>query len=371
MIGVSDYLKKLLYEQDCVVVPDLGGFLSHFNHAFYSGVNGLYHSPAKRVAFNEALKLDDGLLIHHITVNEQINREDAQRRVSQFVDEVKAAITKQGSYQLSDIGLLLFNQEGKLLFEPNIDINFFQEGYGLKSVSANALTSQISVEDNQPIQDLEDRLPVEQPAKPNRRRSKVAMYSSGLLLIGGLFYASSDTPLSSSSTSSFNPLDLFVKKTKIQMVNKPLNLPSDNVKIDSEINIADVEVIEKKSTVPSKAKSSVKIINDIKPELVVIDVSKLKVQVQSADYKDNQKQVSDTDASFFVIAGAFANQENAQRLVDRLRLSGYADASIMMIDERNLYKVSAVGLSSQARAVGQMSRINKLSKAQSWIFVAK
>jgi hypothetical protein len=47
MTSVLDYTRKLLYEHDCVVLPDLGGFLAYFSHAFYSEQNELYHAPSK------------------------------------------------------------------------------------------------------------------------------------------------------------------------------------------------------------------------------------------------------------------------------------------------------------------------------------
>ena len=354
MIGVSEYIKKLLYEQDCVVVPELGGFLSHFNHAAYSGISGLYHSPAKRVAFNEALKLDDGLLIHYISVNEQIKREDAQVRVRQFVDEVKLEINKLGNYQLSDIGVLLFNQEGSLLFEPNNGINFFQEGYGLKSIPASTVTPQVSIEYNESELDITDRLPVEQPIKPVRWRSKVAMYSSSILLVGGLFYASSDTSISSSSRSSFNPLDLFTKKTNADITKKIPNIRTDSAKWDTKTKI-EISTVENKKPIilPKVIGMGAFPVNKIESELVINKVPKPKVQV-----------TSDINASFFIIAGAFAKQGNAQRLAEKLKKLGYSDASVMTIGDNKLYKVSVVGLSSQARAVSQMPQINKIAKAR-------
>jgi hypothetical protein len=62
MASVNDYLKKLLYQYDCIVVPELGAFLTHYQPASFTESSGLYLPPRKRVAFNEALRLDDGIL---------------------------------------------------------------------------------------------------------------------------------------------------------------------------------------------------------------------------------------------------------------------------------------------------------------------
>ncbi len=374
MISVAEYLKKLLYEQDCVVVPELGGFLSHFNHAYFSGINGLYYAPAKRIAFNEALKLDDGLLVHYISVNEQIKREDAQVRVRQFTDEVKSEINKWGSYQIPELGILMSNQEGKFLFEPQAGKNYYQEGYGLKTIEINSVTPQVLVQEKQLELELIDRVAAEQPIKPARRRSRIALYSSSILLAGGLFYAASDTAPSNSYKSSLNPLDLFLsnsgelkaKEIKITEVQKPVyKAPAPIVATEktSKLEAKIAPSIPKKET---KIEIKALVETPVSDSISTTELPKINdlIQVQT-----QKKQVdSDNNAQYFVIAGAFLKEENAQKLVEKLKKAGYSGASMMTIDERNLYKVSAIGLHSQNRAIGEMARINKLSKAQSWIF---
>lgn len=45
MASVNDYLKKLLYQYDCIVVPELGAFLTHYQSAVYTETSGLYLPP--------------------------------------------------------------------------------------------------------------------------------------------------------------------------------------------------------------------------------------------------------------------------------------------------------------------------------------
>ncbi|MDB5242229.1 MAG: sporulation protein, partial [Spirosoma sp.] len=66
MASVNDYLKKLLYQYECIIVPELGAFLTHYQAASFTESSGLYLPPRKRVAFNEALRLDDGILVNYI-----------------------------------------------------------------------------------------------------------------------------------------------------------------------------------------------------------------------------------------------------------------------------------------------------------------
>ncbi len=45
MASVNNYLKKLLYQYDCIVVPELGAFLTHYQSAVFTESSGLYLPP--------------------------------------------------------------------------------------------------------------------------------------------------------------------------------------------------------------------------------------------------------------------------------------------------------------------------------------
>ncbi|WP_232326005.1 hypothetical protein [Spirosoma montaniterrae] len=46
MASVNEYLKKLLYQYDCVVVPELGAFLTHYQSASFTESSSQYLPPA-------------------------------------------------------------------------------------------------------------------------------------------------------------------------------------------------------------------------------------------------------------------------------------------------------------------------------------
>jgi hypothetical protein len=56
MTAIPEYLKKLLYQYDCVVVPDLGGFLTQHQPARFE-----LASP-DRIARRDAARLGPGRL---------------------------------------------------------------------------------------------------------------------------------------------------------------------------------------------------------------------------------------------------------------------------------------------------------------------
>lgn len=371
MISVLDYTRKLLYEHDCVVLPDLGGFLAYFSHAFYSEKNTLYHAPQKRVAFNEALKLDDGLLSHYLTINEQITREDAQARVRQFVEEIKNTIKETGRYSLEGIGTLETNDEGKLQFEPSLDTNFYAEGFGLKSLQVSTIQPNIEIESSESATDWtnSDRAAEELPLEiPRRRRSRIAMYVGGVLLIGTALVGGLSQIPSDSLKSSLNPFELVttvkgwiapdkksndVKKEALVVLPKVSIAPqSEEVKPDAPV----VEpLVEAKPAAPKVIES--------KPELKKTTVEESTKESLPVSLK------SDEEASYLVIAGGFSKLENARKLESKLQASGFESALILNPEpvEGKLIIVAAIGCDNAEKAKAHVGKVSRLAGANAYV----
>lgn len=360
MTSVLDYTRKLLYEHDCVVLPDLGGFLAYFSHAFYSEQNELYHAPQKRVAFNEALKLDDGLLVHYLTINEQITRDEAQKRVRQFVDLIKNSIKEKGTYSLEGIGTLEINDEGKLQFEPTPITNFYAEGYGLKSLKVAMIKAAVKVEASESATDwtTTDRSAEELPLElPRRRRSRVAMYVGAVLLMGAALVGGLTQLPSESLKSSLNPFELLPAVKGFLASDKKSN-----------------DVIEKKlpsvqqETTESK---SVKIALAVKAEPVT-EVKKVKLvapRVKSEEKNLITSFKSDDNAIYLVIAGGFSKLENARKLESKLQRNGYENATILNPEptEGKLIIVSAIGCENAKKAKTYLASVSRLAGANAYV----
>lgn len=372
MISVLDYTRKLLYEHDCVVLPELGGFLAYFSHAFYSEHNALYHAPQKRVAFNEALKLDDGLLTHYMTINEQITREEAQLRIRQFVEEVKNTIKEKGSFLLEGIGTLEANDEGKFQFEPTVDTNFYAEGFGLKSVAVVTATPAVLesttnvdwTSGDRAAEDLEVEV-------PRRRRSRIVIYIGGFLLLGTALVGGLTQLPSESLKSSLNPFELVTTvKGWLASDKKGNTVKESSVKSTETIQqkpemIAD-EVVKSDNIAESNKKISVKIVTaneTVKSENKSVDEPK-KVEANASSSVS-----SDVNGEFLVIAGGFSKIENARNLTAKLQSQGFEGATILNPEpeEGKLIVVAAIACESSAKAKAQIAQVSRIAKTKAYV----
>ena len=87
MTTVQNHIKELLFEQDCVVIPEFGGFVTNFDCAKINSNNRFIAPPQKWLAFNVLLKNDDGLLSNYIAKEENITVSQANLKVKTFVED--------------------------------------------------------------------------------------------------------------------------------------------------------------------------------------------------------------------------------------------------------------------------------------------
>ena len=118
MIALERHIEILLLENDCVIVPDLGGFMAHYVEASYDGSEQLYLPPLRTLGFNPKLKMNDSLLAQSYVESYDISYPEAVTRIEKEVSEIKQQIENQGLYEIYDIGTLRLNKEGNYEFEP-------------------------------------------------------------------------------------------------------------------------------------------------------------------------------------------------------------------------------------------------------------
>lgn len=132
-IDVGSCIETLLYDNETVSVPGLGAIVSHYKSAVIEPVQGAVHPPSKSLEFNENLIMDDGLLLNLIVDKYDLPRAEAEKIISDYVNDVKAAIKRKEFVVFPNVGRLYQNYEGKYQFLPD-DSNFNTDSFGLPSV---------------------------------------------------------------------------------------------------------------------------------------------------------------------------------------------------------------------------------------------
>lgn len=118
MIQIERHIEALLLENDCVIVPGLGGFMAHHIDADYSEEEQMFLPPQRTIGFNPQLKLNDSLLAQSYVEVYDISYPEALERIESEVRELRQTLEAEGEYEMHNLGTLSFGEEGQLLFRP-------------------------------------------------------------------------------------------------------------------------------------------------------------------------------------------------------------------------------------------------------------
>jgi nucleoid DNA-binding protein len=136
-VEISQYIKELLMLNDCVIIPEFGGFIANYKPA--SSHNNQFFPPAKEIAFNSKLTSNDGLLINYISDVEGINYFEAKEKLNSFIEETLMNLERNRNVYFDGIGYLHYDSRENLQFEPQLMQNLLADSYGLQNFSYERL----------------------------------------------------------------------------------------------------------------------------------------------------------------------------------------------------------------------------------------
>jgi hypothetical protein len=112
------HIEILLLDNDCVIVPDFGGFVTHYVSARYDENDNVFLPPSRTLGFNPQLRINDSLLVQSYVTAYDISYPEALRRIESEVEELQQTLRTEGRYVMDDIGTLTINSDGNYEFEP-------------------------------------------------------------------------------------------------------------------------------------------------------------------------------------------------------------------------------------------------------------
>lgn len=130
---VKALVRELLFEQDCVIIPGFGGFIANFFSARIDKSTGTFYPPVRKISFNRNLTHNDGLLISKISRSAGLNYSDARRIADSFVKVLTDKLGRGEKVIFDHIGAFSANRENNIEFEPEPNINYLLDSYGLES----------------------------------------------------------------------------------------------------------------------------------------------------------------------------------------------------------------------------------------------
>ena len=143
MLDLERHIEILLLNNDCVIVPDFGGFMAHHIEAKIDDGDKHYLPPKRTLGFNPQLIVNDSLLVQSYIEAYDISYPEALRKIADEVSELRQHLNNDGKYELNDLGTITLTAEGKYSFEPCEAGLLTPELYGLSSFDVKELEQPI------------------------------------------------------------------------------------------------------------------------------------------------------------------------------------------------------------------------------------
>ncbi|MCE6992173.1 SPOR domain-containing protein [Dyadobacter sp. CY323] len=363
MIAVETVIRKLVGEYEFVIIPGFGALLSHQIHASYDSNSGFFSPPVKKLAFNEYLKLDDGLLANYISRHENLSHLEAVEYVKKYTESLRNELEAEGRAGISGIGEFNKNVEGKLVFEPNNDKCFKDDWYGFEKVKVRTFNNKVSTAIASESYANEDVEVLELPDNYKRKPVKWVGWAAAAVFIGLLCGLSFFVVNSSESEirSTLNPFTELFKS-------KPAEV-ADKVVLKEPV-IAQKEVAPTSNVEPTITEVDSVVVNSV----TTSNAAEVLPEKGSAAVTSvpETKAVPATDGNFYVIAGAFKGQKQANVLLADLNKKGFNDAFIIPANKYSRkVKVAISAYESEREAYRASARLKEVIGEAGWVLEKK
>lgn len=373
MKELSRHIEVLLLENDCVIVPGLGGFIAHNKAAEFKDSANIFCPPLRTIGFNPQLTINDGLLAQSYMQSYDTDFPDASRKIESVVSQIKDSLYKNGQAELDNIGTLYYTMAGTYGFEPYGNAFFSPSLYGLGSFSISPLSELASAKETAVEQRIViETVPssVESPKEKNKQHiiKRMAEHAIGIAAAIILFFVLSvpveNTYLDNSSYASLGA------ETMLDAIRSKSLATSSPDKADNAEDMQQTATAGRRNNVNTLrpvAVKTVKVEKAVKAEPAVVkkemtaetvkEKPKTTVKKETKEAKAVQKSNTVGDKGLFIIVASLQTMQDAEKELAKFKKQGYNDAKILTSDNR--FRIALYSYTDKSQAYNKINELKK------------
>lgn len=370
MKELARHIEVLLLENDCVIVPGLGGFIAHNKAAEFKDSANVFCPPVRTIGFNPQLIINDGLLAQSYMQAYDTDFPDASRKIESVVSQIKDSLYKNGQAELENIGTLYYTMAGVYGFEPYQNAFFSPSLYGLGSFSISPLSELKPVKETA----VEPRIMIEtvpsceedrkEKAKQRHIIKRMAEHAVGIAAAVILFFVLSvpveNTYLDNSSYASLGAetmLDAIRSKSMATTSLETKDIKQNNA-TNRRNNVNTLRPVAVKSVKVEKAEPKASKEVKASPAVAKKEVVKTEaVKAETKGTKEVQKSNTVQNKGLFVIVASLQTMQDAEKELAKFKKQGYEEATILTSDNR--YRIALYRYTDKAKAYEKINELRK------------
>lgn len=148
-VKISTCIYELLLENETVIIPGFGAFISHYKPAEIHPETDEIKPPSKELSFTQQIRNNDGLLVGYVSGKEGISHFDALKEIEKERENIIYQLDKGEKITFENVGILYRNENGEIVFESFQQENLLLDSFGLESTSLAPLEPEIEEEEKE------------------------------------------------------------------------------------------------------------------------------------------------------------------------------------------------------------------------------
>ncbi|WP_294617721.1 SPOR domain-containing protein [uncultured Bacteroides sp.] len=352
MIELAQHIEVLLLENDCVIVPGLGGFIAHYTPAVRVAEENRFLPPTRIVGFNPRLKINDGLLVQSYMTVYGTNFSDATRIVDKSVKELIACLHENGKADMPNIGELRYSIHDTYGFVPYDNKVTTPYLYGLGSFEMQELSAlHRSQESESKVIPFTPDVRKEKKHKYEIRiNSSYLVNAVAMIAIVALFFFLSapieNTEVVEANYARLLPGDLFEQIEKQSLAITPIVVRQHNDTKKTKTAQASLPQTAGKKAVAPVAVKEVK----VRQQPVAVSVQpKVEVTADAVSISKPAKTI------YHIIVASVGNEKDADVMAQQLIAKGHTGAKAIIGGGKTRVSIQSYATEKEAyRALNQL-----------------
>lgn len=361
---IDPFIHELLFDHDCVIVTDLGGFIASRKRASINPSLHVLTPPSKVLAFNAFLKQNDGVLAHYIAQKKGITYREACDLIGHEVTDAVRMLEEGKRLKLDHIGVIYRDNGGNLQFLPDQNANYLTSSFGLTPIHTPAIRKGERDEVIAPVPVMGTIRSI-----PKRKWKIIEVIPAAAVLALLLMVPPALDRFNSnlSSMLPFSRINEYVEKLK----GEPAGPLRATIEYHSPFEIPPASGIlpvapREEEPVPTNGETSAPLSDEN-----IIVTPEPDVPANSAVVTETSAALSiDAIKKYHIIGGCFRSEENASGLVSEIQATG-GEAFLIGTNASGLHMVSLFQSDDLQEVQAALPRMKQEKNPSVWIYTKK
>ena len=403
---ITNYLRELLNDNECVIIPEFGAFISKRHSATIDYANHRFLPPYKEIVFNNKLNNGDDILADFISKKENISKEDSLIRIQNFVNKAVAILDVNNEFVMEGLGKMRkFGND--YVFEMNATENLLGDSFGLtefnyqpvfRTETYQIIKEKIVVEQKEKNTDYTIAIESveEVAASPRRRPSLFKTLAYTTIAFFLLFVINWTTEKSDSNLASWNPFlysspnEFLIEIQNLRNSSMDNGQQSTDNSLCSQLADFSLETVEEVVLEDEVLGiSTEEVVAEVTPEILetteeiavaeeVVEISNEEVAAEvtpeildSSDSKDLNSSTPEILKSYYIVGGSFQTEASAEKCLNSIKKQGFENASTLDKNDKGYIRVYYESFAEKSDALIRLDEIKSQYNESAWLLFQK